>query len=162
VVAEGTDGSIWLGYAAAKPDGRVHIVFHSAERDSGGLRGNPSVAAGAPAFAAVPATGSALEPNQLSAGLPARLVLRRRAAAAAAIGAVAQAASDYMQALARAGQVTVADGGVQVSVGGPAPAWTYAASRLAETLNSQASGMTIETLELPAGTRCVILITGGP
>ncbi len=159
VVAEGTDGSTWLGHAVAEPDGRVHISFQAADQDINGSRGGRPTVGGAPVLATVPASGVALEPDQLSVGLPGRLVIRRRAAAAAAIGAVVQAASDYLQALAHAGQVTVAAGTTQVSVGGPAPGWTYAASRLADTLNPQASGTTIETLEIPAGTRCIILIT---
>lgn len=161
VVAEAIDGSTWLGHAVAEPDGRVHISFQAADRDISRADGGRPTADAGPVLG-VPASGVALEPDQLSAGLPGRLVVRRRAAAAAAIGAVVQAASDYMQALARAGQVTVATGVTQVSIGGPAPGWTYAASRLADTLNGQMSGTTIETLEIPAGTRCIILITGAP
>ena len=161
VVAEGIDGSTWIGHAVAEPDGRVHISFQAADRNMSGPDGGRPTAGSAPVLAA-PAGGVALEPDQLSAGLPGRLVIRRRAAAAAAIGAVAQAASDYLQALARAGQVTVTTGVTQVSVGGPAPGWTYAASRLADTLNSDRPGTTIETLEVPVGTRCIILITGAP
>jgi hypothetical protein len=156
VIVESTDESTWLGYAHAEPDGRVHISFEAAGRS------------GAGSFAAPPATfgtttnGVALEPDHLTAGLPGRVVVRRRAAAAVAIGAIVQAVADYMQAVAHAGQVTVAEGATQVSIGGPAPGWTYVASRLAEALNPQASGNTIETLEVPAGTRCFILITAAP
>ena len=155
VIAESTDGSTWLGHAHAEPDGRVHISFGPADRGGVG------------SFAVLPATlgatsGVALEPDQLTAGLPGRVVVRRRAAAAAAIGAIVQAVSDYMQAVAHAGQVTVTEGTTQVSIGGPAPGWTYAASRLADALNPQASGTTIETIEVPARTRCIILITGAP
>ena len=158
VVAEGTDGSIWLGHAAAEADGRVHITFQT-PRDA------PPAPSPAPARAGTTARGVALgvalDPDQLAAGLPARIVTRRRAAAAAAIGAVAQAAADYVQALSRAGQISITDGAAQITVGGPAPGWTYAASRLADTLNPQAPG-TIQTLEVPAGARCVILITEAP
>jgi hypothetical protein len=108
-----------------------------------------------------PVSGVALDPEQLAAGLPGRLVVRRRAAAAAAITALAQAAADYTQAVARAGQISVTEGTAQVSLGGAAPGWTYAASRLADALGPQAAG-TIETLEVAAGTRCLILLTGAP
>lgn len=155
VVAEGADGSRWLGHAQAEPDGRVQISFEAA--DHGGAASFVSSATVGGAM-----NGVALEPDQLSAGLPGRVVVRRRAAALAAISATVQAVSDYMQALAHAGQVTVAGGTTQVSIGGPAPAWTYAASRLADVLSPQASGTMIDTLEVPAGTRCLILIIGMP
>jgi len=137
VVVEGNDGTTWLGHAVAATDGRVHISF------------------------TVPSGGVALDPDHSVEGLPARSVVRRRAAAAAAIGAVAQAAADYTQAVARASQLTVLEGGTQIALGGAAPGWTYAASRLADALSPQAAG-TIETLEVPVGTRCLILITGTP
>jgi len=162
VIAEGADGSTWLGHAVAEPDGRVHIAFQAVDRGISGSSGGAPPAAGASVVAAASASGVALEIDQLSVGLPGRLMVRRRAAAAAAIGAIVNAAADYMQALARAGQVTIADGATLVSVGGPAPGWTYAASHLAEFLNPQAPGTTIETLEIAAGTRCIILITGTP
>lgn len=162
VIAEGTDGSIWLGHAVAEPDGRVHIAFQAVDRGGSGSSGGAPPAGGASATPAVSVNGVALEPEQLSVGLPGRLVIRRRATAAAVIGTLVSAAADYMQALARAGQITVADGGTVVSVGGPAPGWTYAASRFADFLNPQTSGATIETLEIAAGTRCIILITEAP
>jgi len=137
VVAEGSDGATWLGHAVAAADGRVHISFTT------------------------PLGGVALDAKQSVEGLPGRSVIRRRAAAAAAIGAVAQAAADYTQAVARASQLTVVEGGTQIALGGAAPGWTYAASRLADALSPQAAG-TIETFEVPAGTRCLILITGTP
>jgi hypothetical protein len=156
VVAEATDGSTWLGRAQAEADGRVHILFEAADRHGAG-----SFAVPQPTLRAA-TNGVALEPDRLSAGLPGRIVVRRRTAAAAAIGAIVQAVSDYLQAVAHAGQVTVAEGTTQVSIGGPAPGWTYAASRLADALNPQAAGATIETLEVSAGTRCIILITEVP
>jgi hypothetical protein len=137
VVAESPDGTVWLGRAAAEADGRVDITFTA------------------------PAAGVALEPGQLAAGLPGRLVVRRRAAAAAAIGAVAQAAADYTQAVARAQQISVEQGAAQVTIGGAAPGWTYAASRLADALGPQAAGI-VETLEIAAGTHFLILLTGAP
>jgi hypothetical protein len=137
VVVEGSDGTTWLGHAVAAADGRVHISF------------------------ATPFGGVVLDPDHSVEGLPGRSVIRRRGAAAAAIGAVAQAAADYTQAVARASQLTVLEGGTQIAPGGAAPGWTYAASRLADALSPQAAG-TIETLEVPAGTRCLILITGTP
>jgi hypothetical protein len=137
VVAQGSEGTVWLGRATAEADGRVHVSFST------------------------PSAGVALDPEKLAPGLPARLITRRRAAAAAAIGAVAQAAADYTQAVARAGQISVAQGTAQITVGGAGPAWTYAASRLADALSPQAGG-TIETLDVPAGSSCVILITGAP
>lgn len=152
VIAEGVDGSSWLGHAEAEPDGRVHISFQTADRDTSGGSGGPRTAGG-------PVSGVALDPGSLSDGLSGRVVIRRRAAAASAIRAVVLAVSDYLQALARAAQVTVAVGATQVSVGGAAPGWTYAASRLADTLNPQTSGAIVETLEIPAGTRCIILVT---
>ncbi|MHB8733371.1 MAG: hypothetical protein ACYDAB_16500 [bacterium] len=155
VIAEGVDGSSWLGHAEAEPDGRVHISFRTADGDAAGGSGGSRAAV-------TSVSGVALDPESLSDGLSGRVAVRPRAAAASAIRAVVLAVSDYMQALARAGQVTVVDGATQMSVGGAAPAWTYAASRLADTLNPQASAVTVETLEIPAGTRCVILVTGTP
>lgn len=152
VIAEGVDGSTWLGHATAESDGRVYISFQATNRESRRVTTNP------PAAGVTPASGVALEPERLTAGLSGRVVIRRRAAAAAAIGAVLRAVSDYMRALARAGQVTVADGVAQLWIGGPAPGWTYAAARLAEMLNPQTAA-TIETFEVPPGARCVILIT---
>lgn len=161
VVAEGvTDGSAWLGRAVAGPDDRIQLSFQSADADGSRVELMPPPGS-LPVPGTAPLRGVALEPGRLSAGLPGRVVIRRRAAAAAAIGAVFQAASDYAAALAHAGQVTVTDGTEQVSLGAPAPGWTYVAARLAETLRAQASG-TIKTVEIPAGTSCVILITEAP
>jgi len=86
VVAAAGGGVKWLGRAVAGADGRVDISFTA------------------------PAAGMALDPEGLAAGLPGKTVIRRRGAAVAAIAAVAQAAADYAQAVARAGQVTVAKG----------------------------------------------------
>jgi hypothetical protein len=156
VIVEAADGSTWLGRAAAQGDGRISIAVDNA---------GPA-ASGVPASAAPPPArhvgGVVLEPDRLLPGLPARAVVRRRQLAAAVIGAAAQAASDYMQALARAAQLSVADGTAQVSVGGAAPAWTYAVSRVADLLAPQAPGGTVETLEVPAGTPCLILVTEAP
>ncbi|HKX17911.1 MAG TPA: hypothetical protein VJT33_07885 [bacterium] len=104
-------------------------------------------------------SGVALDPQQASPGLPARLVIRRGATAAAAIAAIAQAASDYVQAVARAGQLSVSDGGAQISLGGPAPGWTYAASHFADLFNPQTARVAIETFEIGPGASCLILIT---
>jgi len=145
VVAEGTaDGTTWLGQASAQPDGRVHISFQLA--GGSGLDG-------------AAAAGVALEPDRLSAGLPGRVTVRRRAAAAAAMGAVVQAASDYAQALARAGQISITDSAGLLTVAGAAPAWTYAAARLGDALSTETPGATVETIEIPAGTPLIILVT---
>ena len=156
VVAQGTDGSTWLGYAGLEPDRRIHILFRAVDRTrTGAASGTP------PAFV-TPSNGVALDRERMSPGLPGRVVIRRGATAAAAIAAVAQAASEYVQAVARAGQFTVSDGGTQISVGAPAPAWTYAASHFADMLNPQTARVAIETFELDLGTPCYILITGAP
>lgn len=156
VVAESNDGSTWLGYAVFQPDRRIHISFRRVDREgttapSGG-RSSPLPVS----------SGVALDPQQTSPGLPGRLVIRRGATAAAAIGAIAQAASDYVQAVARAGQLSVSDGGAQISLGIPAPGWTYAASHFADLLNSQTARVAIETFEIGPGAPCLILITEAP
>jgi hypothetical protein len=148
VVATGVnDGSTWLGQAAVQPDGRVTIAFRLADTHETGAGG------------AAATSGVALDPDHLSAGLPGKVVVRRRAAAAVAMGAVVQAASDYAQALARAGQITITDSAGSLTAADPGPAWTYAASRLGDALGSEAPGATIETVEIPAGTSLVILVT---
>jgi hypothetical protein len=145
VVAQDTaDGSTWLGQASAQADGRVHISFQLA--GTGGSE-------------AAIVSGVALEPGPLSAGLPGRVTIRRRATAAAAIGAVMQAASDYAQALARAGQISVTDTAGSFTVAGAGPAWTYAAARLGDAVGTDTPGATVETVEIPAGTALVILVT---
>lgn len=155
VVAQSNDGSTWLGYAALQSDRRIHISFREVDRDGAG----PS---GVPVSRAAFSSGVALDPEQASPGLPGRLVIRRGATAVAAIAAIAQAASEYVQAIARAGQLSVSDGAAQISLGGPAPGWTYAASHFADMFNPQTARVAIETFEIGSGTPCLILITGAP
>lgn len=153
VVAESNDGATWLGYAALQSDRRIHISFRRVDRDA------TAAPSGVPSSSSAFSSGVALDPQQASPGLPARLVIRRGATAAAAIAAIAQAASDYVQAVARAGQLSVSDGGAQISLGGPAPGWTYAASHFADLFNPQTARVAIETFEIGPGASCLILIT---
>ena len=153
VVAQGGDGSTWLGYAGLQSDRRVHISFRAVDH------------AGASSEVGLPLAGIngvALDPESMSPGLPGRAVIRPGATVVASITAVAQAASEYVQAVARAAQFTVSDGGTQITVGGPAPGWTYAASHFADMLNSQTARIAIETFEVGPGAPCLILITGAP
>lgn len=144
VVAESTDpASVWLGRATLGSDGLVQITF------------SPAGAEGAAAV-----HGVALDPARLAPGLAGRTAIRHPQAAGMIVASALQAAADYVQALARQGQVTLTNGWAQVIDGSPAPAWTYAASRLAQDLILQgASGAPVATTELDPGTAFVILLT---
>ena len=80
------------------------------------------------------------------------------AMATAALGA----AADYAQTAARQGNVGAFDGWDPFSGGGPAPAWTYVAARLAQALDTRGlSGTRMPATEIPAGAQIVILVMGG-
>lgn len=147
VVAESTDPATrWLGHATLGSEGLVQITFTS----QGGGR-------------AAAARGVALDPARLVPGLAGRTALRHPQAAGMVLTAALQAATDYVQALVRQGQVTLVDGWAQLVDGSPAPAWTYVASRLAQGLNLQGSaGTPVATTQLDAGTPLVILLTEAP
>ncbi len=147
VVAESTDPATrWLGHATLGSEGLVQITFTS----QGGGR-------------AAATRGVALDPARLVPGLAGRTALRHPQAAGMVLTTALQAATDYVQALARQGQVTLVDGWAQLVDGSPAPAWTYVASRLAQGLNLQGSaGTPVATTELDAGTPLVILLTEAP
>ncbi len=144
VVAESTDpASIWLGRATLGPEGLVQITF------------TPEGAA--------PIRGVALDPGRLAPGLAGRTALRHPQAAGTVITATLQGATDYAQALARQGQVTLTNGWAQVIDGSAAPAWTYVVGRLAQGFNLQGtSGAPVATTELDPGTPLVILLTEAP
>ncbi len=143
VIAESVGpGSTWLGRATLGPEGRVQVTFTLATPG-----GQGSV------------RGVALDPDHLVPGLVGRMTLRHPHAAVAVMTAALQAAGDYVQALARRGEVTLADGWAQLAVGQTAPAWTYAASRLAQVLEPRGGAAgPVETAEIAAGSPLTILV----
>ena len=147
VIAESVGpGSTWLGRATLGPEGLVQVTFTLATpAGQGSVR------------------GVALDPDHLVPGLVGRMTLRHPHAAAAVMTAALQAAGDYVQALARQGEVTLADGWAQLAVGQTAPAWTYAASRLAQVLEPRgAAAGPVETAEIAAGSHLTILVMEAP
>jgi hypothetical protein len=147
VVAESPDLPLtWLGQAVLDSDGRVQMTFVPASRE-----GSPGV------------RGVALAPDRLVPGLAGRTAVRHPHAAGALVTAAVQATADYIQALARRGQVTLVDGWAQLAEGSPGPAWTYLAERLAHgiDLRGTASGP-VETTEIDPGASLVILVTEAP
>ena len=147
VIAESVGpGSTWLGRATLGPEGRVQVTFTLAS--PGGQGG---------------VHGVALDPDHLVPGLMGRMTLRHPHAAAAVMTSALQAAGDYVQALARQGEVTLADGWAQLAVGQTAPAWTYAASRLAQVLEPRGGAAgPVETAEVEAGSHLTILVMEAP
>ena len=145
VIAESVDpGSTWLGRATLGPEGRVQVTFTLAS-PGGGVH------------------GVALDPDHLVPGLMGRMTLRHPHAAAAVMTSALQAAGDYVQALARQGEVTLADGWAQLAVGQTAPAWTYAAARLAQVLEPRGGAAgPVETAEIAAGSHLTILVMEAP
>jgi hypothetical protein len=147
VIAESDDPqATWLGRASLGPDGLLQVALSP-------------VAPGAPSAV----RGVALDPDRLAPGLAGRTALRHPRAAGAAIAAALAAAADYVRALAQQGQVTITNGWAQLAAGAPAPAWTYLAARLAQGMDpgGRAEGP-VETTEVAAGTRLVILVTEAP
>ncbi len=141
VVAESTDpAAVWLGHATLGPEGLVQVTFVS-----GAIH------------------GVALDPARLASGLAGRATMRHPQAAGMVITAALQATADYVQALARQGQVTLVDGWAQLTAGSPPPAWTYLAGRLAQGLDVRAAGGgPVATMELDPNTPLVILVTEAP
>jgi hypothetical protein len=144
VIAESdAPAATWLGQATLGAEGLVQVTFALASPgQQGGVR------------------GVALDPDRLVPGLTGRVTLRHPHAAAAVMAAALQAASDYVQALARQGEAIFADGWAQLALGQTAPAWTYAASRLARVLDPAAGvGGPVETAEIAGGSHLKILVT---
>jgi len=147
VVAESADpAGTWLGHATLGPEGLVQLAFtFAASGGSGTVR------------------GIGLDPARLAPGLAGRTALRHPQALGAVVAAALQATADYVQALARQGQLTLVDGWAQLAAGPPAPPWTYMAARLAQGLDPRgpASGP-VATTELDPGAPIVILLTEVP
>ncbi|HKV45578.1 MAG TPA: hypothetical protein VJT32_13035 [bacterium] len=134
---------IWVGQAVLGPVGRVEVTLTLVGKPQGHL-----------------VHGLALDPGSLVPGLSGRTSMQHPAAANAVAAATLQAAADYVQAVARQGTVNVFDGGIEVSGGQAAPAWTYVAARMAQELSPPGSSASwVPTIEIPAGARLIILIT---
>lgn len=147
VIAESDNPrATWLGQATLGAEGLVQVTFTlTSSSQQGKVR------------------GVALDSARLVPGLAGRMTLRHPHVAAAVMAAALQSAGDYVQALARRGETVVADGWAQVTVGQTAPAWTYAASRLAQVLDpSSGAGGLVETAEIAGGSRLTILVTEAP
>jgi hypothetical protein len=147
VIAETADPrGTWLGRATVDPEGLVQITFALVSPGRTGA-----------------VHGIAVDPGRLVPGLLGTTTLRHPRAAAAIVSAAAQAAADYVQALARQEQATIADGWAQLSVGPAAPAWTYVAARLAQGIQPPGdAGAPVETTEVASGAPLVILVTEAP
>lgn len=147
VIAESDDpAATWLGRASLGPDGLLQVALSP-------------VAPAAPSAV----RGVALDPDRLAPGLAGRTALRHPRAAGAAVAAALAAAGDYVRALAQQGQVTVTNGWAEIAAGGPGPAWTYLAARLAQGMDPGGRAEApVETTEVAAGTRLVILVTEAP
>ena len=145
VVEAGDPPGIWLGQAVLALGGRVQITLQLAGQDR---------------VHAVRAL--ALDPERLVPGLTGRTSMEPPAAGPAMATAALGAAADYAQTAARQGNVGVFDGWDPFSGGGPAPAWTYVAARLAQALDTRGlSGTRMPATEIPAGAQIVILVMGG-
>ena len=136
----------WMGSATLGAEGLVQVTFTLASSGRpGGVR------------------GVALDPDRLVPGLAGRMTLRHPNVAATVMAVALQAAGDYAQALARQGEATLGDGWAQLALGQAAPAWTYAAGRLAQVLDPHAGpGGLVETAEITGGSRLAILVTEAP
>ncbi|HTD46212.1 MAG TPA: hypothetical protein VK881_02970 [bacterium] len=145
VVEAGDPPGIWLGQAVLAPGGRVQITLQLAGQDR------------AHAVRAL-----ALDPARLVPGLTGRTSMEPPAAGPAMATAALGAAVDYAQTAARQGNVGALDGWDPFSGGGPAPAWTYVAARLAQALDTRGlTGTRMPATEVPAGAQMVILVMGG-
>jgi hypothetical protein len=141
VVQTADPTAIWLGQAVLGPAGRVQVTLVG--KHQGHL-----------------VRGLALDPGSLVPGLSGRTSMRHPAVANAVAAATLQATTDYLQAVARQDTVNIFDGGIQISGGQTAPAWTYVAARMAQELSPPgASGSWVPTIEIPAGTPLIILVT---
>ena len=145
VVEAGDPPGIWLGQAVLAPGGRVQITLQLAGQDRGHA-----------------VRALALDPERLVPGLTGRTSMEPPAAGPAMATAALGAAADYAQTAARQGTVGAFDGWDPFSGGGPAPAWTYVAARLAQALDTRGlSGTRMPATEIPAGAQIVILVMGG-
>jgi len=146
IVETGDPRGIWMGQAVLGPGDRIQVTLVLASHDRvGGAR------------------GIALDAERLLPGLPGRTTVRHSSAATALATAALQAASDYAQAAARQGSITVLGGLGFVTLGGQVPEpWTYLAARLAQEFQARGSaGGWVTTTEISAGTQFTILVTGG-
>jgi len=147
VVVEAADPhGIWVGQAVAGPGDRVQMTLTlTTQRRTEGVR------------------AIVLDPVGFFPGLPGRTTVRHASAAAALAAAALQATSDYAQAVARQGSVTVGGAFGPFVLGGQVPEpWTYLAARLAQDFQARGTqGGWVTTTEIPAGTPLVILIIGG-
>ncbi len=145
VVETANPHGVWMGQAVLGPGDRVHVTLTLAGQGR-----------------ADEARGIALEPDRLLPGLSGRTTIQHSSAAAAMAAAALQAASDYAQAIARQGSISVFEGWGSVVLGGQVPEpWTYVAARLAQEFQAKGTqGGWVSTTEVPAGTQIIILITG--
>jgi hypothetical protein len=146
VIVETADPrGIWVGQAVLGPGERIQVTLVLASHDR-----------------ADGARGIALDPERLLPGLPGRTTVRHSSAATALATAALQAASDYAQATARQGSITVLGGLGPVAIGGQVPEpWTYLAARLAQEFQARGTaGEWVTTTEISAGTQLMILVTG--
>lgn len=146
VVVETSDPhGIWMGQAVLGPGDRVQVTLSLATQNrTGGVR------------------GIALDSERLLPGIPGRTTVRHSSTAAAMAAAALQATSDYAQAAARQGSISMFDGLGSIVVGGQLPEpWTYLAARLAKEFQAPGTpGGWVTTTEIPAGAQITILITG--
>lgn len=146
VVVEAADPrGIWVGQAVAGVGDRVQITLTlTTQRRTEGVR------------------AIALDPVGFFPGLPGRTTVRHASVAAGLAMAALQATSDYAQAVARQGSVSVGAPWGPIVLGGQVPEpWTYLAARLAQDFQARSSQAGwVTTTEIPAGTPLVILILG--
>ncbi len=145
VVEAAEPHSIWVGQAVAGPGERVQLTLTlTAPRRSEAVR------------------AIALDPVASLPGLLGHTTIRHASAAAALATAALQATSDYAQAVARQGSVSVGGPWGPIVLGGQVPEpWTYLAARLAQDFQARGSqGGWVTTIEIPAGAPLVILIMG--
>jgi hypothetical protein len=145
VVETSEPHGIWMGQAVLGPGDRVQVTLSLATQNrTGGTR------------------GIALDSDRLLPGIPGRTTVRHSSTVAAMAAATVQATSDYAQAAARQGSLSVFDGLGSIVVGGQLPEpWTYLAARLAKEFHAPGTpGGWVTTTEIPAGTQITILITG--
>jgi hypothetical protein len=145
VVETATPRGIWVGQAVLGSGDRVEVALVLASHD------RPDAA-----------RGIALDPEHLFPGLLGRTTVRHSSAATALATAALQAASDYAQAGARQGSITVLGGFGPLAIGGQGPEpWTYLAARLAQEFQARGTaGGWVTTTEISVGTPLTILVTG--
>jgi hypothetical protein len=144
VVETAEPHGVWTGQAVLGPGNRVQVTLTLATQNR-----------------ASGARGMVLDPDRLVPGLLGRTTVRYASAAAAMATAGLQAASDYAQAAARQGSISVFDGLGSIVVGGQLPeAWTFLAARVAREFQAhETPGGLVTTTEVPAGAQLIILVT---